>query len=209
MKKILFSFIFLLFAVFCSAQQALLQVAKLYFRVNPFEQEISSFLRQLINDPTLINTSIFKRTDTSLFYFKGEYKHFNPFFFKARRTQVIFAEKQIVVNDSLNIIDTVVNYQIMGYTDQQEDGHNDVKQEFNRFDRKYIKKFNQNDLSELKSGTGVYGAIRNYYADQSYLSPLSVAWQKIGATHENVFVITLRFKISGNIAVLPISPDAP
>lgn len=106
MKKILFSSVFILSSIGCSAQHVLLQVAKLYFRANPFEQEISSFLHQLINDPSLTNTSIIKRTDTSLFYFRGEYKHHNPFFFKAKRTQVVFAEKEVVVNDSLNIVDT-------------------------------------------------------------------------------------------------------
>lgn len=209
MKRILFSSLFILSVSLCSAQYELFQVAKLYFRANPLKQEISSFLYQLINDPTLTNTSIIKRTDTSLFYFRGEYRHHNPFFFKAKRTVVVFAEREIVINDSLNIIDTVVNYQIAGYTDAGKEGLDDVKEEFNRFNRKYIKKFAQNDITELKSGTDVYGAIRNYYLDQSYLSPLSVAWQKIGDTYENVFAITLRFKISGNEAVLPITANSP
>ena len=61
---------------------------------------------------------------------------------------------------------------------------------------------------ELKVGNQVYGAIRNYFVNYSFLSPLSVAWQKIAANHENVFVITFRFKVSGNIAVLPVTPDS-
>lgn len=209
MKKILFLFVFIVSASLCSAQQALFQVAKLYFRANPLDQEISSFLRQLLNDPTLINTSTIKRTDTSLFYFRGEYKYHNPFFFKAKRTEVVFAEKEVIVNDSLNIVDTVIFYQIVGYAGEGESGLKDVKQEFNRFDHKYIKKFSQNDITELKSNNAVYGAIRNYYLDNSYLSPLSVSWQQVGTTHENVFVITLRFKISGNVAVLPITANGP
>lgn len=209
MKKIFLILSVILLSKVTIAQHVLQQVAKYYFRSDPFNQPINSFLQQLMNDPTLVNTSVFKRTDTSLFYFKGEYKYHNPFFFKAKRTQVIFAEKEVVVNDSLNLVDTVITYQVAGYTAGGKEGINDVKREFERFDRKYIKKFVTNDITELKSHDEVYGAIRNYYLGFSFLSPLSVAWQTIGASQENVFVITLRFKISGNVAVLPITPDSP
>lgn len=209
MMKVIFVIVASFFFKISPAQQALEQVAKYYFRDNPFNQEISNFLQQLMHDPTLVNTSVFKRTDTSLFYFKGDYKFHQPFFFKPVRTTVILAENEIVLNDSLNLIDTVFTYQIAGYTAWGDEGVNDVTREFKRFDRKYIKKFATNDYIDLKSGTEVYGAIRNYFLDLSYLAPLSVAWQKISKNHENVFVITLRFKTSGNVAVLPITTDGP
>ena len=209
MKKIILSVAVSLLYNVSPAQEVLTQVAKYYFRANPFNQEIGNFLQQLVHDPTLINTSVFKRTDTSLFYFKGEYKYHNPFFFKAKRTQVVLAEREVVLNDSLHLIDTVMTYQVAGYTDGGKDGLNDVKQEFGKFDRKYIKKFVHNELTNLKLGDEVYGGIRDYYLDFSYLSPLSASWQKIGTSNENVFVITLRFKISGDIAVLPVTSDSP
>jgi hypothetical protein len=208
MKKIVLFITIFLYNT-SEAQHVLTQVAKYYFRINPFNQRIGQFLQQLINDPTLINQSILKRTDTSLFYLRGEYKHYNPFFFKATRTQVVLAESEVVLNDSLHITDRIMTYQVAGYTEGGKDGLNDVKQEFGRFDRKYLKKFVHNELTNLKSGDAVYGGIRDYYFDFSYLSPLSVGWQKIGTSHENVFVITLRFKISDDVAVLPVSPDSP
>ncbi len=209
MKKIILSLTVTLLYTVSTAQQVLMQVAKYYFRCNPFNQEIGNFLQQLLHDPTLSNTSIIKRTDTSLFYFKGEYKYHNPFFFKAKRTQVVLAEKEVVLNDSLHLIDTVMTYQIAGYADGGKDGLNDVTQEFGRFDRKYLKKFVHYKLTNLQSGNEVYGAIRDYYLDFSYLSPLSIGWQNISTRDENVFVITLLFKISNDIAVLPVASDSP
>jgi hypothetical protein len=209
MKRITFIFSIILLANLCSAQQVLVQVAKNYFRSNPFDREIGQFLNHLMKDPTLVNTTVYKRTDSNLFYFRGDYTTHHPFFFKAKRTQVILAEKEIITNDSLQEVDTIITYQLAGYTEGGKDGETDVKQEFERFDRKYIKKFSKNDYTEIKYGEETRGAIRNYYTSFSILAPLSVAWQRIGATNENVFVITLRFKISENVAVLPVSADSP
>jgi len=159
-----------------------------------------------MNDSEIMNPVVIKRTDTSLFYFKGDYKNFNPFFFKPVRTMVVFAEKEIILNDSLHLLDTVITYQIAGYSPDGEEGVKDVMQEFKRFDRKYLKKFKSSDFTELKSNGEVYGGIRNYFTGLSYLSPLSAAWQKIGDNRGNVFVITLRFKMSENDAILPVTP---
>ena len=209
MKRIIFIASIILTTFFCTAQEVLMQVAKNYFRSDPFNNEFGQFLKHLMNDPTLVNSSVNKRTDSSFFYLRGDYTHHNPFFFKAKRTQVILAEKEIISNDSLQLTDTIITYQVAGYTEGGKEGEDDVKKEFERFDRKYIKRFIKNDYSELKYGTETTGAIRNYYVKFSFLSPLSVAWQKIGSTNENVFVITLRFKVSDNNAVLPISSDSP
>jgi hypothetical protein len=209
MKKVLF-LVFIFFSNhFCLAQDVLMQVAKFYFRSNPFDKEFSQFLSHIMNDPTLINSTISKRTDTTFFYLRGDYTHHNPFFFKAKRTSVIVGEKELVLNDSLELLDTIITYQVAGYTDGGKEGEQDVKEEFERFDKKYLKKFIKNDFIELKVGSNVNGAIRNYFVRYSFLAPLSVAWQKIVASNENVFVITLRFKVSSNVATLPVTPDSP
>ena len=209
MKKILSILCILLANHFSSAQEVLMQVAKNYFRSNPFDREFSQFLSHIMNDPTLTNSTIKKRTDTTFFYLRGDYTHHNPFFFKAKRTSVVVGEKEIVLNESLGLLDTIITYQVAGYTTGGKEGEQDVKDEFERFDKKYLKKFIKNDYTELKVGNNVNGAIRNYYVRYSYLAPLSVAWQKITASNENVFVITLRFKVSENLATLPVTPDSP
>ena len=209
MKKIPFIVFILLTNYFSSAQDVLMQVAKNYFRSNPFDREFSQFLSHIMNDPTLAQPIINKRTDSTFFYLRGDYTHHNPFFFKAKRTSVVVGEQEIILNDSLQLYDTVITYQVAGYTDGGKDGEQDVKDEFERFDKKYLKKFIKHDYTELKVGNTVNGAIRNYFVRYSFLAPLSVAWQKITANNENVFVITLRFKVSGNVATLPVTPDSP
>ena len=208
MKKIFF-IVFILINPFLYGQDVLMQVAKNYFRSNPFDREFSQFLSHIMNDPSLTNSTVNKRTDTTFFYLRGDYTHHNPFFFKAKRTSVVVGEKEIVLNDSLELLDTIVTYQVAGYTDGGKEGEQDVKEEFERFDKKYLKKFIKNDYTELKVGSNVNGAIRNYFVRYSFLAPLSIAWQKIVASNENVFVITLRFKVSGNVATLPVTPDSP
>jgi hypothetical protein len=209
MKKLILVLSIVLCNYFGQAQDVLMQVAKFYFRSNPFDREFSQFLSHIMNDPTLTNSTINKRTDTTFFYLRGDYTHHNPFFFKAKRTSVIVGEKEIVLNDSLELLDTIITYQVAGYTDGGKEGEQDVKDEFERFDKRYLKKFIKNDYTELKVGNNVNGAIRNYFVHYSFLAPLSVAWQKIVANNENVFVITLRFKVSGNVATLPVTPDSP
>ena len=61
-------------------QKSIIQIAKNHFRSNPFDREFSQFLNHLMNDPTIGNKKILKRTDTSFFYFSGEYSDYNPLF---------------------------------------------------------------------------------------------------------------------------------
>src|SRR4026207_2119633 len=83
------------------SQQTIIDVTKAYYRSTPFDKEFSKFLSHLLNDPTLSNRTLQKRTDTSFFYFKGEYAQHNPFSFKAIRTEVILAETELQLADSI------------------------------------------------------------------------------------------------------------
>lgn len=215
MKKIpLLLFLVIAINNSCSAQvfswqESLVQVAKNYFRSDPFIGEFSKFLDHLINDPTLVSKTINKRTDTTYFYLSGDYTTHNPFFFKARRTQVILAESEITINDTVRRSATMMIYQLVGYTEAGKEGAADVKNEFEKFDRKYLKRTRSNNYSEIKNGNEVNGATRNYFILPGGFIPLSAAWQKIGPDKGNVFVITLRFMVSDNEAALPASEDSP
>lgn len=214
MKKIHWIILFIAIHHFCSGQTssgevALMQIAKNYFRSNPFDREFSKFLGHLMNDPTLINKTINKSTDTSYFYLRGNYTTHHPFFFKAEQTQVVLAESGVNTGDSTGTSIRIMTYQVAGYVTAGKEGEADVKKEFEKFDRKYLKKFLTNSYSEIKKDNEITGAIRNYFVVPYGLAPLSAAWQKIGVDSGNVFVITLRFKISGNEAGLPVPADSP
>ena len=185
-------------------QKTLNQIAKNYFRSNPFEKEFSDFMNHLLNDPTIVNKFILKRTDTSLFYMSGDYTTHHPFFFKPTKTKVVVAESEFIINDSLSQTDTIITYQLAGYTPGGNEGETDVKKEFEKFDRKYIKKFKETTYTEIKNGKDVTGAIRNYFIFINAPATLSIAWLRMDAVKENVFVITLRFKVTDNMTVIPV-----
>lgn len=191
------------------AKETIQKIGKDYFRSDPFDRTFSEFITHLINDPTISNTEIHKRTDTSLFYFSGNYKDYNPFFFIPKKTQVVIAESEEKLIDSSPKIDTIITYQLAGYTTGDRSGEDDVTKEFEKFDRKYGKKFIDHTYRELKRGNTIYGAIINYFVVNAGIAPLTVAWQKIGSLNEHVFVITFRFKVRDNIASLPISSNQP
>jgi len=184
-------------------RESLHQITGLYFRVNPYDREFSEFLNQLINDPAISNKTLDKRTDSTFFYFKGEYKNFSPFFFKAIRTEIILAETEIALDDSTGKSDTIMAYQLLGYSAGSNQGKEDVKQEFIKFKKKIKKKFWSIDPTEFKNGTETTGQIQNYFLPLHTVSPLTAAWGKLTASNECIFVITLRMKVKQNIAILP------
>src|SRR5678815_5056358 len=76
MKKMLLFSLFAMMAGHCIGQpvaisvhsepyDALLQMVKGYFRSDPYKTEFSWFLDHLLNDPTLTNKTINKKTDSS------------------------------------------------------------------------------------------------------------------------------------------------
>jgi hypothetical protein len=181
------------------------QVAKGYFRSNPFDVHFSTFLNHLTHDPTLFNVTMNKRTDTSLFFFHGDYKGHNPYSFKANRVEIRLAEREVNMDDSLKTIDTLLFYQLVGYS-YGAAGVEAVKKEFAKFDRKYGKHFYSED-SELKKDDEIVGVSRNYFLlSSTFLSPLSISWAKLD-DYQNVFTITFRIKLEQNMAILPNFPD--
>ena len=182
------------------------QIAKNYFRSNPYTMRFSTFLNHLMNDPTLSDKTITKRTDTSFFFFKGGYNNHNPFSFKAGRTEIRLAEEEVELQDSLSTTDTLLFYQLLGYSYGKE-GLESVKKEFSKFDRRYGKNF-YSENSELKKGDEITGVIKNYFTPLiSRFSPISVSWAKLD-DFQSVFTITFRIKVIENTATLPISPDS-
>jgi hypothetical protein len=214
MKKISFFFLTVAVSAGCFAQdddagipeydaKILVKIAKDYFRSDPYIVHFSSFLNHLMNDPTLTNETTVKRTDTTLFFFKGDYTTHNPFQFKAKRTEIRLAEQQIDLGDSAHTKDTILLYQLVGYA-EGPDATDAVKKEFLKFERKYGKKL-ENEDTPLNSANGVEGMVRNYFFPFDRYSPLVVSWAKFSES-QTVFTITFRIKVVENLASLPYLP---
>jgi hypothetical protein len=214
MKKIQLVILVVAIAHCCSGQNpywkgALLQIAKNYFRSNPFTHEFDKFLDFLLNDPTLVSKTIQKRTDSNYFYLSGDYTTHNPFFFKPSRTQIILAETEIGLSDTTLHSSLMMIYQVAGYREAGKEGEKEVKDEYEQFDRKYSKKSLNDNYSEIKTGNEVTGALRNYFVFPNGFTPLTAAWQNNGKDKGNVFVVTIRFLVSDNHALIPVPANSP
>jgi len=176
-----------------SALNYLEKIVKNYFRSDPYQNQFGFFLKHLMNDPILVNKITQLKTDTSLFYFQGAYDNYSPFGFLADRTEVRLTEKEFVVDDSTSLKDTLIVYQLLGFSYNGKAGLESVKNEFLKFNRRYSKHFMTQSL-DIKEGEEIAGATKNYFAYGVAISPLTVSWAKLDE-FQNVFIITLRLRI--------------
>jgi hypothetical protein len=143
MKRILFFLVFLLFVypnVF--GQKNFKQDASKWFKINPIGKNKEEIVRLLLNDSTFVCDTITLITNKSLFYMRGHYSSFTPFFMPTTSIQIQFFEE---LRMGKYEPDTVLFYQIVGYTDTTEKGKNLVK---NELDKQY------NNVKDYITGTG-------------------------------------------------------
>jgi hypothetical protein len=171
----------------------LLKIVRSYFRSDPYQNEFGFFLKHLMNDPTFITKTTRLKTDTSLFYFQGVYKSHNPFGFLSARTEVRLAEKDFVTDDSLALKDTMMVYQLLGFSYDGKTGLEAVKNEFTKFNRHYSKHF-ITQSTDIKQAEEIIGGTQDYFIYGIPASPLTVTWIKLDEL-QNAFIITLRLKI--------------
>jgi len=176
-----------------SGSDYLLKIVRNYFRSDPYQNEFGFFLKHLMNDPILVTKATKLKTDTSLFYFQGVYKNYSPFGFLADRTEVRLAEKELLIDDSTSLKDTIMVYQLLGISYNGKAGLESVKNEFSKFNRHYGKHF-ITQSSDIKQGAEIVGVTEDYFIYGLATSPLTVAWIKLDE-YQNAFIITLRLKI--------------
>lgn len=210
MKKYLLILISIsLYCCQATAQKIIADIAKKYYRSNPFENEFSKFLNHLINDPTLENKKINKKTDSTLFFMEGIYTSHDPFFFKPIRTKIILAEREDVeAEDTLQYIQTTFFYQLVAYASPGEAGLKDVKDEFEKIGRHYKKKFEGDNYKELKVKNTQTGEVRDYSLKYPGFFPFTVAWATSDNQKDNLIAITIRFRVFDNMAYVPMAENS-
>ncbi len=189
--------------------QSIYKVTQDYFRYDPFKTEFNQFLNKLISDPGLSEKNIKKKTDSTLFFLEGIYKSHSPFFFLSTRCKVILAERQEYTDSLSNEIYTYFVYQLIGYAPPGEDGLKDIKQEFDKLNRRFKKGLEPIEQKELKRGSEKSGVIINYTFKGMVFYPLTIAWATSKDLKENIIALSIRFFMDENKAFLPISPDGP
>ncbi|MEO7982735.1 MAG: hypothetical protein ABI688_01510 [Bacteroidota bacterium] len=189
--------------------QTLYKATQDYFRQNPFKTEFHQFINNLISDPALSEKEIKKKTDTTLFFLQGIYKSHSPFFFPVSRCKVVLAERQEFIDTVTNHVYTYFVYQMIGYAPPGKEGLKDVKEEFERLNRRLKKGLEIIDPKELKRGDAPSGAINNYTYRNLLFYPLTIAWATTAENTENIIALTIRFFMAKNTAYLPIPSNGP
>lgn len=182
-------------------------IAKLYYRSNPFITPFSDFLNHLMKDSTLSNTVTHKRTDSTLFFFEGDYSKHRPFGIPDSRTHVVLAEREEEAIDSgRSVLRTIFIYQLVSYSPAGEAGTKDVKKAFERFTRSYQNDFANKNYREFTRDSKQVGEITDFqlYPYLSF-SHLTAAWANT-EKGDNLFTITIRFIVSNNLARIPYLP---
>ncbi len=188
--------------------QALYKAAEDYFRTNPFKTEFSQFINTLVSDPGLVEKDVKKKTDSTLFFLQGIYPSYAPFFFPTKRCKIVLAEQEFA--DSLTgELYSYFIYQVIGYATPGEEGVKDIKQEFEKLNRRLKKGLEATDQKELRNGNELTGTIVNYRYNRMAFFPLTIAWATSPGHKENIVVLSIRFFLLENRAYLPIPTNSP
>ncbi len=191
------------------SSQSVYSISKDYFRADPFKNSFSNFVSQLINDPDITDKKITKRSDSALFYFEAAYKSYSPFFIPVNYCKIILAEKEDHTDDSTQTPFFYYEYQLLGYVSNKDEGLKDIKQEFEKLNKKFSRILTPEEKRELKRNSEIAGNIINYsYKKMSFL-PVTLAWASLPASTDSLIAITLRFLNINNTAYLPIPADSP
>lgn len=207
MKKIVFILLLVLSNQFIFCQTSFDKAIKLHYRVNPFDRRFSTVLTDILTDTSFVKTEMKKRTDSTFFFLSGYYKRFNPFDFKATQTQLRMAEAEIMYSDSLQTIDTIIIYQILGLTENNAEGLAKVQKELARFHKRFSYDFWRFEYKEGKKDGVITAGIYNYFFFGFQVAPLSIAWGKMPGENSYTFAISLRLKIKENFGGFPKSPE--
>lgn len=178
------------------------KITKEYFRSDPFKSDFSSFVAHLVNDPSITDKVIEKRTDSTLFYFEGAYSHHNPFFFKPTKVRVALTEL-VIATDSLPR-DTIYTYQLFAYDTDTKEGIAELKKEFDKIYKRFNKSFSSSQLVENLAGTNIKGATYNFFHALHAVAPFALSWIGPDANKEMCLVLTIRMDILNNRAILPV-----
>lgn len=200
-------FFLLCWQTLCS--QLLYKAAQDYFRHDPFKTDFSQFLTSLINDPTLSEKKINKKNDSTLFFIEGIYSSPSPFFFPASRCKIILAEQEEYLDSLSERPFTYFVYQLIGYAPPGNEGIKDVKEEFDKLNRRLKKGLDPVELKVLKKGSEQSGAIQNYRYQGMIFQPLTIAWVTSADHKENIIALSIRFFMDENKAYLPIPSNRP
>jgi hypothetical protein len=115
-------------------------------------------------------------------------------------------EDQFKHVDSLKTLDTSITIQLLGIADTSLSQKDNVVKEFKRFFKKYAFGFWKYANNYNDNGSGRTAELYNFFVYPYTISPISVAWGRIPVSNNYAFTITIRCKVTENIADLILTP---
>lgn len=189
----------LLSASLTQAQSDFARTVKEYYRVNPFQGNFSSFIKALTTDPALMKKEIYRQTDTTGYFVKGQYDVFNPYSINANKVDMLFYEN--VYKSKSRVLFTFYTYQLTTYFPDTELARRAVIKDYKKLVRKIRKDFYDTQKQSLKGYNNIEdGEITAFNDSGSPLEPVVVSWQTLAKTKQLGLTIILRLEQHNNYA---------
>ncbi|MGC4038857.1 MAG: hypothetical protein QM764_23065 [Chitinophagaceae bacterium] len=166
-----------------------------YFPANPFKNEFTTFFKKLKTEPALVNKVLTRRTDSTLFSFKGNHNHYEWEGFVFTDAEFILEEVPFNTNSVAYAADTIMQYKVICYCFGGATGLAIVKDALKNFDDT-MEAYPYSDYI-TKNGT-VVGIAYNYHYGSLAVSPITASWMKIDED-KSAFSITVRLKLKQNM----------
>lgn len=189
----------LLSGSFIQAQSNFARTIKEYYRVNPFQGNFSSFVEALTTDPSLLKKEIYRQTDTTGYFVKGEYDVFNPYSINANKVDMLFYEN--VYKSKSRVLFNFYTYQLTAYFPDTELARRAVAKDYKKLVKRIRKDMYNTQKQSLKGYNNIEdGEITSFNDSGSPLEPVIVSWQTLEKTKQLGLTIIVRLEQVKNYA---------
>ncbi|MGE9312109.1 hypothetical protein ACLOAU_10695 [Niabella sp. CJ426] len=189
----------LLSASLIQAQSNFTRIVKEYYRVNPFQGNFSSFVEALTTDPSLMKKEIYRQTDTTGYFVKGQYDVFNPYSINANKVDMLFYEN--AYKSKSRVFFTFYTYQLTAYFPDTELARQAIIKDYKKLVKKIRKDLYDTQRQSLKGYNEIEdGEITTFNDSGSPLEPVIVSWQTLAKTKQLGLTIILRLEQVNNYA---------
>ncbi len=188
-----------------AVQNDMRYIAGKYCRSNPYKGSFNSFLHHLVNDPTLKDKEQIKKTDSTLYSFSAFYTTHQPFPLKSSKVQVTLWEESVLLNKSLSIRDTLVNYILSAYYPNTATNRKKVKKIVRRIFKKAKPYFSEATKTETKNKKKeIVGGGYNMFLLMHGVAPLGILWDIDDKSQEIGLYLVFRIRNRNNRSETPV-----
>lgn len=185
------------------AQNNVARAIKEYYRVDPFKGNFSSFIKALSEDPALLKKEIYRQTDTTGYFVRGQYEVFNPYSINANKVDMLFFEN--TYRSKNKAIFTYYTYQLTAYFPDTELARRAVLKDYRQMIKKLRRDLYDTQKQSLKGYQNIEdGEITTFTDSGSPLEPIIVSWQTLEKTKQLGLTIIVRLEQIRNYAY-PVS----